>query len=182
MDSLLVRSVLILSTARPVLTSHFRRLLSELPVTSHSSRHPSSSSLLSVSSISSACFILFFRCGTRGGPHAIDRILVLIRSNLRFKTNSSSSMSTSLTHPSSHPIARMVPAGLGARHQIAPPWDGKVRLIVKCDRSHSSNKVPPVVLNNLSEPRSPGLCFGECGSRHVKTKASTFDGRGAYRA
>ncbi len=57
-----------------------------------------------------------------------------------------------------------------------------MRLIVYCDRSHSIKSVPPVVLNNLREARSSGELLDEDSSRQVKSKESTFDGRGEYRA
>lgn len=111
-------SVPMRSTTRPVATSHFRRLLSEHPVTSHESSHSSSSSSL----VSSFCKFSLDREG-RGGPQATLRILPFTRSNFRLLVRVSESSEINLTVPSSQPRATRVDAGLTAMHQIEPPCE-----------------------------------------------------------
>ena len=108
----------ILSIIRPVATSHFRRLLSEQPVTNQESLHSSSSSssLNSATLGSKSFFVLLF-----GGPHAILSIRHFTLSKRRKWVKVSFAVERIRTVPSSHPSAREEDDGLGAMDHMDPP-------------------------------------------------------------
>lgn len=121
-----VRSPLILSVpirfiTRPVVTSHFRRLLSEPPVTNHESLQFSSSSSSELPSLTSV-----FWCRGTGGPQAMLNIRHFTRSNRRRWVKVSFAMDNRRTVPSSQPSARELEDGLAAIDQIEPPCEPMV--------------------------------------------------------
>ena len=117
------------SITLPDATSHFRKLVSEPPVTSHESNHSSSSSSLSLPLSSSPARteeeVLPEGRGT-GGPHAMLRTLHFTLSNRREWVNVSFATERIRTVPSSQPSAREVHEGFAAMDQIEPPWEGMV--------------------------------------------------------
>ena len=128
-------STTIFSTTLPLLKSHFLKQESEHPVASQESDHSSSSSSSSSSSESESEGVLVglevvvVVEGRRvGGPQAMERRRVLVRSKRRRWVRSESSRrETSRREPSSQPRARRVEDGLGARDQRDPDWVGRRR-------------------------------------------------------
>ena len=183
----------ILSRILPERTSHFLRLLSEHPATIQESCHSSSSSSL----LSSWPWVVGtrpLRSRKEGGPQAKVRMRLFDRSRRRRCRRVSYSKDKRCMEPSSHPSARIDDVGFAAMDQIEPPCDDidlciervrrvhgdhedDVTRIVACTISHSTNSLPPPVLNKRvseidgisSHPKSTG-CLS------VSARESTLEG------
>lgn len=116
-----ILSVPILSSTRPVVISHFLRLESEHPATSHESFQSSSSSSSSSEFSASSFFLSFAVSRGTGGPQAMLKMRLFTLSRRRRWVKVSCSNVSNLTEPSSQPRARRVDAGFGQTDQIEPP-------------------------------------------------------------